>query len=71
MCCTMHMMNHSTHTAQPTQTSAMQSESLLDILKRRYALGEINREQLEEMQRVLGVVDVPYAAAAYDAHPHH
>lgn len=30
-------------------------ESPLDVLKRRYATGEINKEQLEEMKRTLGV----------------
>lgn len=31
------------------------SESPLDVLKRRYATGEINKEQLEEMKHNLGV----------------
>lgn len=31
------------------------AESLLDILKRRYAKGEISKEQFEEMKRDLGV----------------
>jgi uncharacterized membrane protein len=53
----MHAMDHSGHDAPTTLANAPQSESLLDILKRRYALGEINREQFEEMQRVLGVTD--------------
>ena len=57
--CMMHMMmdhgEHSVHDMQERPASAPQQESLLDILKRRYALGEINREQLQEMQRVLGL----------------
>ncbi len=32
-----------------------QGESMLDILKRRYALGEITREQFEEMKHDLGL----------------
>ncbi len=61
MCMAMHAMDHqgdlghSEHGA-PAATSGMtQGESLLDILKRRYALGEINREQFEEMRRVLNL----------------
>lgn len=71
MCCMMmHDMDHSGHTAQTAQTGASQSEPLLDILKRRYALGEITREQFEEMKHVLGVTDAPYSAAATAEHVH-
>ncbi len=57
MCMMMHAMDHSGHDAPatPTSTPHAQGESLLDILKRRYALGEINREQFEEMRRVLSL----------------
>ncbi len=55
MCMIMHAMDHSEHSTQPAATSAPQNESLLDILKRRYALEEITREQFEEMKSVLGV----------------
>jgi uncharacterized membrane protein len=58
MMCMMHMMDHGEHGGhdmQEHQVSAPQQESLLDILKRRYALGEINLEQFQEMQRVLGL----------------
>lgn len=34
--------------------AAPRSESPFDVLKRRYAAGEINKEQFEEMQRTLG-----------------
>ncbi len=57
--CMMHMLmdhgEHSGHDMQEHQASAPQQESLLDILKRRYALGEINLDQFQEMQRVLGL----------------
>ncbi len=46
---------------QETQTmhsNAPQNESPLEILKRRYALGEITHEQFEEMKRVLGIANV-------------
>ncbi len=43
--------------AQAQSWCAPQGESLLDILKRRYALGEITREQFEELKRTLGVSD--------------
>ncbi len=34
---------------------AGQDESLLDVLKRRYARGEIARDEFEELKRTLGV----------------
>ena len=57
MCCMlmMHSMDHSAHTTEGGQPTPSQNESLLDILKRRYALGEINRTQFEEMKAVLGI----------------
>lgn len=54
MCCMMH--GHSGHD-HPSRSSS--EESLLDLLKRRYASGEITREQFEEMKRVLGLEDPP------------
>lgn len=57
--CMMHMlmpgMQHAGHDAQ--QPAAAQLESLLDVLKRRYALGEIDQAQFVEMKRVLGLPD--------------
>ncbi len=61
MCMMMHPMDHLDHTAQAAAAAAGQAESLLDILKRRYALGEITREQFEEMKRTLGVSDATSA----------
>ena len=56
MCCMMmHAMDHTAHNAPATVTGGPQEEGLHDILRRRYALGEISREQLEEMKQVLGV----------------
>lgn len=54
MCMMMHAMDHAEHNAPTMSASMPQNESLLDILKRRYALGELTREQFEEMRRVLG-----------------
>lgn len=54
MCMAMHAMDHSAH-GVPTASVAPQNESLLDILNRRYALGEINQAQFEEMKRVLNL----------------
>ena len=57
--CMMHMlmpgMNHTGHDAQ--QPAALQTESLLDVLKRRYALGEIDQTQFIQMKHVLGLPD--------------
>ncbi len=53
MCMMMHG-NHDSHNA-PNQTAHAANESLLEILKRRFALGEINEAQFEQMKRVLGL----------------
>lgn len=55
MCCMLHDMIHGDHEMQPGSTSVPQQESLLDILKRRYALGELTQAQFEEMRRTLGL----------------
>lgn len=61
MMCMAHMAMpgvHGDHEGQtPAQLATSQAGSLLDILKRRYALGEINQAQFEEMKRVLGLSD--------------
>ncbi len=44
-----------------------QRESLLDVLNRRYALGEITREQYQQMKQTLGVSE----ANAADEQAHH
>ncbi len=69
MCCMMHAMDHSDHNSQTT--SVPQSESLLDILKRRYALGEITLQQFEEMKRVLGLPEGAALPTTSEAHKHH
>ncbi len=60
----MREMCGSSQGAQATSWCAQQGESLLEILKRRYALGEITREQFEELKRTLGVSE------ANSAHEH-
>ena len=71
MCCVMmHEMDHSGHAAQTVQPGASQDESLLDILKRRYALGEITREQFEDMRRALGMSDATQVASTRE-NAHH
>ena len=67
MCMAMHAMDHAGHDAHTMLANAPQSESLLDILKRRYALGEITYEQFEEMKSVLDVSD----SSSTIEHTHH
>lgn len=71
MCCMlMHAMDHSAHADESTVASGAQGESLHDILRRRYALGEISREQFEEMKQVLGVTpESAGASGTGHAHP--
>lgn len=57
MCC---MMGHGMDRGGEMHRSAVeggQRDSLLDVLRRRYAAGEISRDQLEEMKAVLGLSD--------------
>ena len=65
--CMMHAMDHSDHAAHAEPRLAEPDESLLEILKRRYALGEITRAQFEEMKQTLGVS----AANSANEHAHH
>jgi len=71
MCCMMmHAMDHTAHTSPTTATGGPQEESLPDIPRRRYALGEISREQFEEMKQVLGVTpESAGASGTGHAHP--
>lgn len=53
LCMLMHALHGNRDGHQPTTTNS--NESLLDILKRRYALGEISDAQFEQMKRTLGL----------------
>jgi len=53
LCCLLHSLLHAGHTDAPAP--AQSNESLADILKRRYALGEITQLQFEQMKRALGL----------------
>ncbi len=55
--CMLHGMVHDENMGGMVPSNASREPSLLEILGRRYALGEISREQLEEMKRVLGVTE--------------
>lgn len=67
MCCMMmHSMDHSMHDDHQTQGTTSQDETLLQILKQRFARGIITREQYEAMQGVLGLSQT--ASASGQAH---
>ncbi len=64
MCCMMgHAMNHGEEMERPAGEGGPR-EPLLDVLQRRFALGEITRDQLEEMRAVLGLSDGKAVSAA-------
>ena len=64
MCCMMgHEMDHDGE-MHGSAVEGGQRDSLLDVLRRRYATGEISRDQLEEMQTTLGLSDGKAVAAA-------
>jgi len=68
MCCMMmHAIDHSARYVEHGHAHMTLGEPLLEILKRRYTLGEITRAQLEEMRVVLGLSTGPSIAEA----PHH
>lgn len=65
--CMMHfMMGHSRY--DEPHSYPRQDEDPLDILKRRFARGEITQEQFEEMRRVLNSVDKVPAHAGHASH---
>ena len=64
MCCMMgHGMDHGGET-QRSSVEAGQQDSLVEVLRRRYAAGEISRDQLVEMQATLGLSGGKAVAAA-------
>ena len=75
MCCMMgHEMDHE-RGREPSATGHQAQETLIEILRRRYAQGEISREQFEEMKRVLGLgagsaAGAPVGASAWESGHH-
>ncbi len=65
MCMMPHMMEHSEHNDQ--HVNAAQT-SPFDILKRRYALGEITSEQYKEMVQVLSTAETETVRAHHEIH---
>ena len=63
MCMMPHMMAHSEHIDAHVNAS---QPSPFDILKRRYALGEITSEQLKEMMHVLSAAETEPAQAHHE-----
>lgn len=68
MCCMMmHAVDHTMHSDTGTQGASSQDETLLQILKRRFAMGKITQEQYQAMQSILGLG----RAASVDEHTRH
>ena len=65
MCMMPHMIAHSEHSNQHVNTP---EPSPFDILKRRYALGEITSEQFKEMMHVLSTTQTEHAHAHHEIH---
>jgi uncharacterized membrane protein len=69
-----HAMDHDMEAAKPAASGARATESLLAILQRRYAQGEISGDQFAEMKRVLGIGAAPettgVTANAWDGEHH-
>jgi uncharacterized membrane protein len=64
-------MPHNTAQAEHGDVHTNASEpSLLNILKRRFALGEITQEQYQDMQQVLGIAGADSAQAHNEVHHH-
>jgi hypothetical protein len=64
------MMGHAAdHGAATASAGAVPPESLLGVLRRRYALGEISGDQFEEMKAALGLSDEKAVAAAGSGNP--
>ncbi len=54
MCCLMHLfMNHDMNHASESEQAHTPIESALEILKKRYARGEINKVEYEEKKKDL------------------
>jgi len=69
-CMLMHAMGHSEHGEHEVHASDPPVESGLDILKRRFALGEITRQQFDEMSSVLNGTGSLYPAESVPSGEH-
>lgn len=65
----MHSMSHHDHTAHSAPAHSVHEETPLDIIKRRYASGEITREQFEQLRHDL-VADAPPPGSPGHMHAH-
>lgn len=65
MCMMPHTMDHSEHEAAHASHS---ESSAFDILKRRFAQGEITPEQFKEMAQVLSTAEMEFAQSRHQIH---
>lgn len=65
----MHSMSHQDHAAHSAPAHSVREESPLDIIKRRYASGEISKEQFEQLRHDLAADASPPGSASH-SHAH-
>lgn len=61
----MHSMSHQDHAAHSDSAHSVREESPLDIIKRRYASGEISKEQFAQLRHDLAADASPPGSSGH------